>query len=289
MPGQLKTACPHLGLIHDAASHMNFPSVANQCLNCKKTRSPSFAHQQSYCLSKTYVDCVLVQSNRRIAMPIEISGLAAYPYKMFGFTSILVVLILTAVFFLYRNPAWSGNLWGFTPAAAPVTNLSTPMAPLASPTDWKTVSETAPLPAAVGLTPLPSEITMPFVSPHGFEVTKIPSGSDQVYLIHIVTQGETLDMIAANYTTTVQAIIAVNYELTPPVWVDYPIVIPLNTTDAAGLPSFTVYIVEEHQTISSKALAEILAVSAADLEFYNVCNADCQFVRGDVLLVPQRP
>ena len=284
MPGQLKTACPHLGLIHDAASHMNFPSLSNQCLKCKKPGSPNFDHQQNYCLSKNYVDCVLAQSDRKIPMPMAIGVPAPSPYRLFWFISIPAVLILAAVFILYRNPAVSAAT-----ALAPAASLSTPITPLASPTDRKMVSETASLPAAVGSTPLPSQIAMPFVSPHGFEVTKIPSGSDQVYLIHIVAQGETLDAIAANYATTVQAIIAVNYELTPPVWVDYPIVIPLDTTDVAGLPSFTVYILEEYETISSKELAEILAVDAADLEFYNVCSADCQFARGDVLLVPQHP
>ncbi len=284
MPGQLKTACPHLGLIHDAASHMNFPSLSNQCLKCKKPGSPNFDHQQNYCLSKNYVDCVLAQSDRKIPMPIAIGVPAPSPYRLFWFISIPAVLILAAVFILYRNPVVSA-----APALIPAAGLSTPITPLASPTDRKVVSKTASLSAAVGSTPLPSQISMPFVSPHGFEVTKIPSGSDQVYLIHIVAQGETLDVIAANYATTVQAIIAVNYELTPPVWVDYPIVIPLDATDVAGLPSFTVYIVEEYETISSKELAEILAVDAADLEFYNVCSANCQFVSGDVLLVPQHP
>ena len=284
MPGQLKTACPHLGLIHDAASHMNFPSLSNQCLKCKKPGSPNFDHQQNYCLSKNYVDCVLAQSDRKIPMPIAIGVPAPSPYRFFWFISIPAVLILAAVFILYRNPVVSA-----APALIPAAGLSTPITPLASPTDRKVVSKTASLSAAVGSTPLPSQISMPFVSPHGFEVTKIPSGSDQVYLIHIVAQGETLDVIAANYATTVQAIIAVNYELTPPVWVDYPIVIPLDTTDAAGFSSFTVYIVEEYETISSKELAEILAVDAADLEFYNVCSANCQFVSGDVLLVPQHP
>lgn len=284
MPGQLKTACPHLGLIHDAASHMNFPSLSNHCLKCKKPGSPNFDHQQNYCLSKNYVDCVLAQSDRKIPMPITIGAPAPSPYRLFWFISIPAVLILAAVFILYRNPAVSA-----APALAPAASLSTPIIPLASPTDQKMVSETASLPVAVGLTPLPSQIAMPFVSQHGFEVTKIPFGSDQVYLIHIVAQGETLDVLAANYATTVQAIIAVNYELTPPVWVDYPIVIPLDATDVAGLPSFTVYIVEEYQTISSKDLAEVLAVDAADLEFYNVCSANCQFARGDVLLVPQHP
>lgn len=288
MPGQLKTACPHLGLIHDAASHMNFPSLSNQCLKCKKPGSPNFDHQQNYCLSKNYVDCVLAQSDRKIPMPIAIGVSAPSPYRLFWFISIPALLILVAVLILYRSPAWTGNGYGAS-ALAPAVGLSTPITLLASPTDRKMVSETASLPAAVGSTPLPSQIAMPFVSPHGFEVTKIPSGSDQVYLIHIVAQGETLDVIAANYATTVQAIIAVNYELTPPVWVDYPIVIPLDTTDVAGLPSFTVYIVEEYEIISSKELAEILAMDAADLEFYNVCSADCQFAQGDVLLVPQHP
>jgi len=114
----------------------------------------------------------------------------------------------------------------------------------------------------------------------------MPLGSDHGYLVHVVAIGETLDRIADHYNTTVEAIMTVNYGLKPPVWVQYPIVIPVDTKDAAGLPAFKVYVVEAYEAISAESLAEVLGVDASMLEFYNLCTANCQFNKGDVLLVP---
>jgi hypothetical protein len=112
-------------------------------------------------------------------------------------------------------------------------------------------------------------------------------GSDQGYLVHIVAVGETLDRIADHYDTTVEAIMTVNYELKPPVWVQYPIVIPVGAKDVTGLPAFKVYVVEAYEVISVEALADVLGVDAAALGLYNLCTgSNCQFNQGDVLLVP---
>ena len=137
--------------------------------------------------------------------------------------------------------------------------------------------------------PIPSstpELPRPILA---FEVTRVPLGGNQSYLIHVVKEQETLDLIAVNYNTTVQAIIAVNYKITPPVWVDYPIVVPVGAEDETGLPSFTVYEVNDEELISSKLLAEKLTVDVESLERYNGCSNDCQFARGDVLLILQTP
>jgi LysM repeat protein len=96
-------------------------------------------------------------------------------------------------------------------------------------------------------------------------------------------------MIANKYGTTVQAIMAVNYKLKPPVWADYPIVIPVDTKDAAGLPAFEVYVVKAYEEISADSLANTLDVDVTQLKLYNICHEDCMFVKGDVLLVPRGP
>ena len=79
---------------------------------------------------------------------------------------------------------------------------------------------------------------------------------------------------------------AVNYKLKPPVWVQYPIVIPVGTQDATDLPAFKVYVVETYKSIPAKSLANVLDVDASALEFYNLCTGNCRFNKGDVLLVP---
>jgi len=114
----------------------------------------------------------------------------------------------------------------------------------------------------------------------------MPPGGDQGYLVHVVAVGETLDMIADHYDTTVQAIMVVNYKLTPPVWVQYPLVIPVGAKDATGLPAFKVYVLEAYESISAASLADVLGVDASKLESYNLCTGNCQFNKGDVLLVP---
>jgi LysM repeat protein len=124
------------------------------------------------------------------------------------------------------------------------------------------------------------------VSQHGFELTKMPPGTKQGYLVHIVSVGETLDMIAEDYNTSVQAILAANHDLKPPVWAQYPIVIPVNCQDPAGLVAFDVYVVNEYESIEAESLADILGLNASELKFYNLCTDTCQFNKGDVLLVP---
>jgi LysM repeat protein len=124
---------------------------------------------------------------------------------------------------------------------------------------------------------------------HIYEVTKLPAGTSRGLLVHMVVRGETLDMIASNYGTTVDAILAVNYKLTPPAWVDYPIVVPVDTQDVSGLPAFKVYVVKEYETITAQELAELLDVNAKDLEYYNLCSGDCVFKQEDVLLIPHSP
>jgi len=117
----------------------------------------------------------------------------------------------------------------------------------------------------------------------------MPAGTEQGYLVHIVAAGETLDMLAANYNTTVQALMAVNYKLKPPVWVEYPIVIPVGIQDAAGLPAFDVYVVDGYEFVTAESLADTLGVDATALEYYNLCTGNCRFNKGDVLLVPYTP
>lgn len=216
-------------------------------------------------------------------MPSELRGTALIGGNILKFILILVLALLVIIFFLIRPMLWPAD----SLIEAPQPDL-----PLAVPPSLISVSATldpTPTLATVAVENIPSatpELPPPLLA---FEVTRVPVGGSQPYLIHVVKEQETLELIAVNYSTTVEAIIAVNYKITPPLWLDYPIIVPVGAEDETGLPSFTVYEVKDEETISSESLAEKLSVDVENLERYNGCGDGCQFVRGDVLLILQTP
>ena len=305
MSGRQARVCPRLGLVHDPATHMGFPSSKNHCFNSKPSNSPSLSHQQGYCLQGCFDECMLYQGNQTAVMPSEIG----IPRPKSGTSSIILSLFMLLIIIaisLVRSTGWRGVLSVFVPApqehvgGSPeipdlaLSSRTSTIAPSFEPNDSASeivhisANTSTPELIAVGTaTPRQTETVTPAPNPHRFEVIKLPPGSDQGFLVHMVAVGETLDMIAGHYNTTVQAILAVNYKLEPPVWAQYPIVIPLGAEDTTGYPAFEVYVVETNEKISAESLAGILGMDAAALEFYNTCTGNCQFNKGDVLLIPR--
>ncbi|MCJ7434984.1 MAG: LysM peptidoglycan-binding domain-containing protein [Anaerolineales bacterium] len=312
-PGKV---CPHLGIADDAATHMNFPSPANRCFNCRPPNAPSLAHQQGYCLSVSYGDCREYLGNGVMPMPADIVEVVPVPGTGFNMglkiALIVAVLLIAAGPILFRNAIWPDVFSPQVMPAPPAETITPASSPTSSPVSQPsaTVSASAaPIPPAATtslplavprmtdtFTSTPTSTTTPAYTatatftplphPHSFEVTQISVGGQYTFLVHIVEWGETLDMIANKYGTTVQAIMAVNYELKPPVWAQYPIVIPVGAQDTVGLPAFEVYVVED-ETVSSESLAGTLGVDIEDLQRYNLCTGGCQFDKGDVLLIPR--
>ncbi len=294
--------CPYLGLLYDPATHMGFPSDENLCFKWKKPNSPGNSRQQNTCLSLAYLNC---PAYRGLGIEPDtddagFKGLSSSPVRVAVIvTGILVTAGLIIGWWLSgRNepsilqpsiPQSSGSLLESPyPSTVLITHPATagintiPISVLTSSATITRVltSESTSFIPSTGL-----ETPSPY--PFSYEVTRSPVGSDQNYLVHIIQNGETLDMIASNYHTTVQAILAVNYELKPPIWVQSALVIPIGIEDATGLPSFEVYVVEAVDTITADALALDLGVDAGDLAIYNSCSAGCQYHKGDVLLIPR--
>jgi capsular exopolysaccharide synthesis family protein len=201
-----------------------------------------------------------------------------------------VAAVLAAGGFLFRD-SLRGLLGSETPlpTLVPVSTVALPVPVLATETALPTATPTLEPPTAVPATSTPkaTPTETQVVDLHRLEVTKIPPGSTQAYLIHVVKPGETLEILAAQYQTTVEAIVAVNYTLTGAIWVDYPLVIPVEAKSPAGLPIFQVYTVDGQAQISSTALSDLLGVPASQIELYNLCSGECQFKAGDVLLIPR--
>lgn len=68
-----------------------------------------------------------------------------------------------------------------------------------------------------------------------------PIGESHTLLIHSVLPGESPDLIAAHFDTSVEAIQAFNYYLRSSLLVDVTLVITLGQTQTAGLPRFEAY------------------------------------------------
>ena len=134
----------------------------------------------------------------------------------------------------------------------------------------------------VSQTPVPS-LTATGISPHSLEV---PIGRGQMYLIHRVLGGENLPSMAKKYQTSVEAISAVNYTLTVPIWVDALIVIPLGATSPEGLSIFEPYQVTEDQ-ITPEALAGQLAFDVKLFKDFNDLADGEKLRKGDWFLIPR--
>jgi len=113
-----------------------------------------------------------------------------------------------------------------------------------------------------------------------------PIGDENQFIIHRVAEGESLQIFANLYNTSVEAIRNVNYDLIAPLWIDWLVVIPMNTTDVTGIPTFEPYQVESDQ-ISISELSELLSTSIADIIKYNNLNTEHFLVQGDWLLIPK--
>lgn len=281
MPAKKAAACPHLGLIQDRATHMSFPSVSNHCMNCRKPTQPAFVHQQEYCLTVAHVDCPLYAAAGRGDLPPELGGRNPMGRKWFWGIAALVAAgaIMAAVI------SSSSQAARVVESASPVPTVQPIEETFAPPATSTQAPPPTPTLVAVQQPVVPLQLPGQDLTT---ESARFAPGTSQSYLVHVVSVSETLDLIAANYNTTLQALIAVNYKIQPPVWVDAMIVVPPGASSAEGLPAFTVHVVEQ-ESVSSLNLADELFADEAALELYNGCNGPCEFVRGNVLLVLRTP
>jgi len=110
-------------------------------------------------------------------------------------------------------------------------------------------------------------------------------GTTPPFIIHRAQDGDSLDLYANNYHTSVEAIKAVNYELPIPLRREWVLVIPVGATQEAGLPIFQPYLVSEMSS-SIESLAGEFSTDPAAVKQYNELNDDCQTFSG-WLLIPR--
>ena len=281
----ISSACPHFGKEDDRYTYLAYPSRWNYCFNSKPPEIPKLDHQQDYCLTLNHQECPVFKMQESGAFPVE------YRFRRragkFGnwkwiVPTVIVILVLIVIFTV---PGLGISQWFHSGPAEPTMTAVSEVEGFITPT---VLSET-PTPSLELATNTvePSEtpvVETKMANPemHGLDE---PIGITNRFVIHRIQEGESLGNLAAQYQTTLQAIQDVNYFLPDPVWIDWLVIIPVETTDVIGLPKFEAQIVVNGDvTIEDFALNQDLDPEL--LKFYNGMEDGYLLSSGEWLLIP---
>jgi hypothetical protein len=143
-------------------------------------------------------------------------------------------------------------------------------------------TSTASLTGTIIPTDTQSMIEATSFTPHAVET---PFGENPTLVIHKVLDGEGYIYLAEQYGTSVEAIKAINYQLSEALWVNNILVIPVNTQLVTGLPKFIVReISTEGMTIEE--YAQRMQLDAELLKRYNALPADYMLEMGELIIIP---
>lgn len=279
--GRGNPACPYLGLDDDSDTSLAFPSAWNTCHRSRNAASPNLKHQTEYCLSEDHRACMIFLAEpATMPLPTHLRASRRYvknrrrnSYRnlIFIFVGILALVCLGWGFL--TQAAMSPTVTG-TPSQS-LLNLKTPFAAYtATFTHIPTFNMTVPPePILTGESAQKRQLDQPI-------------GSDYKFVIHRILNGENLGQLASRYNTSVEAVLAVNYNLKTPIWEDALVIIPVGFTNVYGFPVFEAYEVPR-ANISLKVLALSFGASLKDLRYYNAIDMDESLQVGDWLLIPR--
>ena len=294
--------CPFLGLADDAQTALAFPSDWNCCHRCKPVGSIRLDHQRTYCLGPDHIHCTAYVQAPGHTLPRDLRN--RYPPRIYIGNRVWKFILASGFLALIVGISWlfQAQIGAFVRA-----NF---LDPLAQPSSYPTsipVYETPSPESRPSSTPGLPTLAAPSTQPSTFfsdasvvvpslaaqvtpTITRMPHdmdtliGINYIFKIHRVQHGENLELLAQRYGTTSVAIIAVNYHLTTPLWVQQVIVLPVNQTDVSELPAFEPYRVTEATT--TERLAEELGVGGDLLQSYNGLGTSDQLVPGEWIVVP---
>jgi hypothetical protein len=317
-------ACPFLGLEDDADSSQAFPSNINYCHRCKPVAPVKLNHQAEFCLNTKHRTCSVFLREETGRLPGHIRAQHSRARKtrwnskgnIIAIIIALIVIIALALFLLQTRTA-STQLPAepFHTASRMPANL-----PTETPTPSLAITLTLPPPIATGTPTLhipffgsftvtsspsitPSVVPTEYISRHQLDV---PIGTDRKFIIHRLARGESLDPHVQAYNTSVEAVMALNYDLflANPVKKDVLIVFPFNFSDVSGLHTLKIYQMPEfthninpqgpgaryYRGINYEDLILYLSahIDLNDFKYYNgITEPGDRPLVGDYFLIPQ--
>lgn len=279
--GKDSSFCPSIGFEDDPETALAYPSPYNYCYHSKPIAPVSISHQRRVCLSLYYGDCPVYQKNVLEPLPKEYRG--SLPARRMSKTAISILILLLVMIVgaailgllgIVRIPGLEFSLM-----AQQDTSTFTP------PTQFVIVppsTSTTSLTGTIIPTDTQSMIEATSFTPHAVET---PFGENPTLVIHKVLEGEGYIYLAEQYGTSVEAIKAINYQLSEALWVNNILVIPVNTQLVTGLPKFIVReISTEGMTIEE--YAQRMQLDAELLKRYNALPADYMLEMGELIIIP---
>jgi len=294
VPQSRTDICPHLGTTADPQTVLDYPTSQNCCHRAVPPASPGVDHQREFCLVSGHIGCPLcaVESGRAPA-GIFTRRSAGIPGRVFMLHRLLPALALLAV---VAAAVWLAL--ARVSAAAPVreTQPGFALPPSASPLpavqpSLNTVPILAAQPTASpsaqpSLTARPSATPSP--TPRPPHLLETPLGDDRQFLLHRTLPGESYELIASSYLTTIAALRAANYNLPDALWVDAVLVVPVGQTDPAGIVPMSAFAAgEQGATLAAVALEQ--GVSLAELCALNGLASDEKISPGEWVIVSHPP
>lgn len=280
--------CPDLGLKADPTTVLQYPSDWNYCHHVKRAKTPKLNHQRTFCLCANYENCPVFTAPRAQRLPKDIRYRRKISRKTVSTLSkvilALVLIGLLVAAFLNRNliqeevSSFLVPDWQKTQMAAPTITVTSNQ--LGTPTSLQLPTSTE-TPAA---TPTPPPTATP-TRPAPVLDLGVPIGDEVRYVIYLVNEGDTLELIANRFNTTASAIRASTLFLPQVLWAELVVVVPVDLTDVEDLPIFDPYQVTVAQ-IEVETLAATMEIDLDDLIYYNHLWPGFQLRQGDWVLLP---
>ena len=286
-PAPGKGICPHLGMAEDPQTCLAYPSEWNLCQRARPAAAVRLEHQRAACLLPVHTACPVYQSEQAKSLPAHLRKPRSMPgSRKMALLVVVVALIGFGLWAAWRsNPGMAllvqDNLPSFNstqPASPRASNLATFAIPPSPAAPQVSAQKTFPPPVP---SPIRDATSVPLKN-CGYALEDRIELEGRVLTLHQVAYGESMDMLALNYETSIQAIQALNYFLPSPLWANVVIVIPIGSTDVSDLPIFEPALVAE-PVVSQDTLAQQLSATAVDL-VYNNLDAECPAYTGWVLV-----
>jgi LysM repeat protein len=274
--------CPFLGFLDDPETAIAYASKMNCCNHARPVVPIALDHQRRFCLGKNFVECPIYKREKTGPLPESLQEGGGFWEKtrhLVPFIALILILV-------------AGFVGSLLLGVIKIPGIKmTPLAPV------PVTSNTNPVPTQTLISVTPIEPTLPeTVEPTPSETTVIPTsvdphmsetliGDSPALLVHKVLEGEGYIWLAQNYNTTEEAIKSINYNLPETLLVNKILVIPVNSSDVAGLPQFSTYTIDT-EGVSIETMAQLLRIDVELLKKYNDLPAGYTFIIGEWLLIP---
>ncbi|GAB4501653.1 MAG: hypothetical protein Fur0035_11960 [Anaerolineales bacterium] len=264
--------CPYLGLQNDPGTALAYSAVENRCFRCQVPGIPSLQHQDEFCLTEKHADCP-VFAEEAASLPEEIRQPEPRPQRGRRGWRLTIAIGLMGALLLGALGLWNGLKNAPQPTASP-----SPLSASETPTLSATPAPSAT--ATPSATPTPEDTPIPQAG-YALDTPFIINGRQ--FILHRVIEGEQLVLLARNYETSVNAIFAVNYQMTLAAAGSVIVILP-KSNSAQGLPAFWVHQVTQDEN-SLEAVTQKLGGDLAQTQAYNHCSGGCLLTKDSWLLI----